>query len=148
MASNKQSFLGTGWSFPVCFDPISHGIRTASDQEDIRESIRIILSTIPGERIMQPTFGCNLHRLVFEKLDASLIAELNHILFNALLDFEPRINFLGADVLSRDELDGVLHLRIDYSIIITNTRHNMVYPFYYTEGTNVSSVYKQGRLAP
>ncbi|TDX01278.1 GPW/gp25 family protein [Dinghuibacter silviterrae] len=148
MAKNKQSFLGTGWSFPVCFDPIGLRLRMASDQEDIEESIRIILSTTPGERIMQPTFGCNLHRFVFEKIDAALVAELNHVIFNALLDFEPRVNFLGAEVIQQDELDGVLHLRIDYSIIITNTRHNMVYPFYYTEGTNVSSVYKQGRTLP
>jgi phage baseplate assembly protein W len=148
MAKNKQSFLGTGWSFPVTFDPIGLRLRMVSDQEDIEESIRIILSTTPGERIMQPTFGCNLNRFVFEKIDASLVAELNHIIFNALLDFEPRVNFLGAEIIEQDDLDGVLHLRISYSIIITNTRHNMVYPFYYTEGTNVSSAYKQGRILP
>lgn len=141
---NKSSFLGTGWSFPVCFDPIGRDLRMVSDQEDIEESIRIILGTTPGERVMQPTFGCNLNRFVFEKVDASLVTELNHLLYNALLDFEPRINFIGAEVLRREALDGVLHIRIDYSIVITNTRHNMVYPFYYTEGTNLSAVYKPG----
>jgi len=117
-----------------------------SDQVDIEESIRIILGTIPGERVMQPTFGCNLRRLVFETVDARLVTELNHLVYNALLDFEPRVNFLGADVLELREEAGLLRIRIDYSIVVTNTRHNMVYPFYFTEGTNLSAAYKPGRV--
>lgn len=117
-----------------------------SDQVDIEESIRIILGTIPGERVMQPTFGCNLRRLVFETVDARLVTELNHLVYNALLDFEPRVNFLGADVLELREEVGLLRIRIDYSIVVTNTRHNMVYPFYFTEGTNLSAAYKPGRV--
>ena len=113
-------------------------MRLVSDAEDISESIRIILSTTPGERIMQPTFGCNLSRLVFEKIDSAMIAELNHMVYHALLDFEPRVNFISAEILDREELDGVLHISIHYSIVITNTRHNLVYPFYLLgEGTNV-----------
>lgn len=147
MATNKLSFLGTGWSFPVCFDPLGHEIRMVSDQVDIEESIRIILGTLPGERVMQPTFGCNLRRLVFETVDARLVTEINHLVYNALLDFEPRVNFLGAEVLDRSVLSGLVRLRIDYSIIVTNTRHNMVYPFYFTEGTNLSAAYKPGRVS-
>ncbi|HTJ14033.1 MAG TPA: GPW/gp25 family protein [Dinghuibacter sp.] len=146
MATNKLSFLGTGWSFPVCFDPLVQEVRMVSDQVDIEESIRIILGTIPGERVMQPTFGCNLRRLVFETVDARLVTELNHLVYNALLDFEPRVNFLGADVLELREEAGLLRIRIDYSIVVTNTRHNMVYPFYFTEGTNLSAAYKPGRV--
>ena len=146
MATNKYSFLGTGWSFPVSFDPLQHEVRLVSDRQDIEESIRIILGTIPGERVMQPTFGCNLRRLVFETVDARLVTELNHLVFNALLDFEPRVNFLGADVVGRTVLEGMIRISIDYSVIITNTRHNMVYPFYYTEGTNLPAAYKPGRI--
>src|SRR5262245_30105665 len=85
---NKQSFLGTGWSFPPVFDRVNHRLRLVSDAEDIAESIRIILGTTPGERVMQPAFGCPLNRLVFEKVDAAMIAEMNHLIYHALLDFE------------------------------------------------------------
>lgn len=138
MESVIRSFLGTGWSFPPVFDKANRHVRMVSDEEDIAESIRIILSTTPGERLMQPEFGCNLKKLVFEKIDSTLIAELNHLIYHALLDFEPRINFLNAEIINRDELDGILHIQVNYSIIITNTRHNMVFPFYLLEGTNIS----------
>ena len=138
MNSNKPSFLGTGWGFPPFFDRVNHVVRLVSDAEDIAESIRTILNTTPGERIMQPTFGCHLSRLVFEKIDAAMIAELNHMVYHALLDFEPRVNFISATMLDREELDGILHIAIDYSIVMTNTRHNLVFPFYLLgEGTNV-----------
>jgi phage baseplate assembly protein W len=138
MGTSKQSFLGTGWGFPPSFDRVNHRVRLVADAEDIAESIRIILGTTPGERVMQPTFGCPLSRLVFEKVDAAMIAELNHMIRFALLEFEPRINFIAADVLDREELDGIIHIAVHYSIVITNTRHNLVFPFYLNgEGTNI-----------
>ncbi|HEX5555520.1 MAG TPA: GPW/gp25 family protein [Chitinophagaceae bacterium] len=137
MEPEIKSFLGTGWAFPPAFDKANHHVRTASDARDIEQSIRIILSTTPGERLMQPEFGCALKRLVFEKIDSALVAELNHLVYRALLDFEPRVNFLAAEVIGRNDLNGILHIRVDYSIIITNTRHNIVFPFYLLEGTNL-----------
>ena len=138
MASSKASFLGTGWGFPPSFDRASHRVRLVSDAADIAESIHLILATTPGERVMQPTFGCQLSRLVFEKIDSAMIAELNHLIYHALLDFEPRVNFLSADVLDREELDGAIHISVHYSIVITNTRHNLVFPYYLRgEGTNI-----------
>ena len=87
---------------------------------------------------MQPTFGCHLRRLVFEKIDAAMIAELNHMVYHALLDFEPRVNFISADILDREGRDGVVDRDVHYSIVITNTRHNLVFPFYLMgEGTNI-----------
>ena len=135
---SKQSFLGTGWGFPPTFDRVGHRVRLVADAEDIAESILLILRTRPGERVMQPTFGCPLSRLVFGTVDAAMIAELNHMIRFALLEFEPRINFISADVLDREELDGVIHIAVHYSIVITNTRHNLVFPFYLEgEGTNI-----------
>ncbi len=131
------SFLGTGWSFPPTFNIDKKSIKMVDDDEDIAESIRILLNTIPGERIMRPEYGCNLRRLVFEKNDSNLLAELNHIISSALLNFEPRVNFIGLNVVQQNSLDGLLDIEIDYYIIITNTRHNMVFPFYLTEGTNI-----------
>jgi Bacteriophage baseplate protein W len=138
MAKEIQSFLGTGWSFPPSFDKLDASVQMVSDFADIEESIRIILSTIPGERLMQPDFGCDIKKLVFEIADTWLVSELNHIIYHALLQYEPRINFIGLTVADRSQQAGVLYVQLTYTIIATNTRHNMVYPFYYQEGTNIS----------
>lgn len=138
MADEIQSFLGTGWSFPPFFDKANYGVQMVSDITDIEESLRILLSTTPGERIMQPEFGCDLKRLIFEKTDSTLIARLNHIIYHALLNFEPRVTFIDTEVLTRDDLDGILSIQVNFRVIITNTRHNIVFPFYLLEGTNVS----------
>jgi len=134
-----NSFLGTGWSFPPAFDKAGGSAVMSHTVTDIEESIRIILGTVPGERMMEPKFGCNLHRLVFEKVDSEMITEISDLVEHALLDFEPRVNFESLDVLLRDDAHGILHLQIHYTIITTNTRHNMVYPFYFLEGTNIVS---------
>jgi uncharacterized protein len=110
----------------------------STEEEDIRESLFIILGTTPGERIMQPEFGCNLKRLVFERIDSALVNDLNDLIYQALLRFEPRVNFITAEIVHRNELDGILQISVHYDIIITNTRHNIVFPFYLIEGTNVS----------
>lgn len=133
-----QSFLGTGWSFPPAFDKIGKQVRMVSDEEDIAESIRLILNTTPGERLMQPDFGCNLKKFVFEHPNSTFMSGINHAIYHALLNFEPRVNFIDIDILDRKDLDGVLHIQVNYKIIITNTRHNIVFPFYLLEGTNIS----------
>lgn len=132
-----KSFLGTGWSFPPKFTKEGKNITMVSDEQDIAESIHILLSTEPGERIMRPEYGCNLRKFVFERHDSNFINGLNHLIYYALLNFEPRVNFIDANVISRNELDGILHLQVNYTIIITNTRHNIVFPFYLLEGTNL-----------
>jgi phage baseplate assembly protein W len=138
MKKEIDSFLGTGWSFPPVFNRFTNSVQMVSELDDIRESIYLILETYPGERIMQPEFGCYLKRLVFEKIDSSLAVRINETIGKALLYFEPRIKFIDVEVVHTDDLAGIITLRINFSVIITNTRHNIVYPFYFTEGTNVS----------
>jgi phage baseplate assembly protein W len=139
MPDEVQSFLGAGWGFPPAFTRSPDMVQMVSDEKDIKESIFIILSTTPGERIMQPEFGCDLKRLAFEINDSTLIATFNHLIYHALLNFEPRVNYIDTHIIDRNELDGILHLQINFKIITTNTRHNIVFPFYLQgEGTNVS----------
>lgn len=140
MADEVRSFLGTGWSFPPTFVKNPQQVQMQSEEKDIYESIFILLSTTPGERIMQPEFGCDLKRLAFEINDSTLIATIDHLIYHALLNFEPRVNYIDTRIIDRNELDGVLHLEVNFTIITTNTRHNIVYPFYLQgEGTNVSA---------
>lgn len=134
----SEKFLGVGWSFPPRFNRITNKIEMVGAEKSIEESIAIILGTIPGERIMQPNFGCSLHRLVFEKSDLSFVNEMHRMIYQALLNYEPRIKDINTEVLHRKELDGIVHVQVSYTIITTNTRHNIVFPFYLDEGTNVS----------
>jgi len=138
MQQELKSFLGTGWSFPPTFYKFSNTVHMVSDLADIEQSIRIILDTYPGERVMQPEFGCFIKRFVFEKIDNSLMLKINEEIDRALLYFEPRIKFIDAEIIEQDDNNGILFIRINFSVIITNTRYNIVYPFYFNEGTNVS----------
>lgn len=137
MIKGIKSFLGTGWGFPPRFNKLTHSVDMVSDLEDIAQSIRIIMGTYPGERIMQPKFGCYFRDWVFENIDGELLLKINEEIARALLNFEPRVNFINSEVVSRDEYNGLLLIRINYTVIITNTRHNIVFPFYYNEGTLV-----------
>jgi phage baseplate assembly protein W len=137
MKSN-QSFLGTGWDFPPTFrrDPV--GVEMLSDEKDVHSSIGIILATITGERIMLPTFGCNLQPYVFEPMNVPTIAMVEKIVKEALIYHEPRI--IVKELKSEPRLEeGVLLVSIDYEIITTNTRYNYVFPFYMKEATNIET---------
>ena len=131
----RRSFLGTGWSFPPTFVR-GEGVVMVEEEDDISSSLEILLTTEVGERVMQPLYGCDLRRLTFEPLDRTLEAYMKDLIETAILYFEPRI--LLDDV--RFELldtEGRLDIHIDYTIARTNTRGNIVYPFYRTEGTEV-----------
>jgi len=128
-------FLGTGWSFPPAFDTRSKGALMVSQEEDIAESLRILLGTVPGERVMQPTYGCGLNRMVFENINESTLTEIRSIVEKAVLFFEVRVTLEHVEIDSSQWVDGVLRLRLDYTIRTTNTRHNMVYPLYLREAS-------------
>jgi phage baseplate assembly protein W len=128
------SFLGTGWDFPPAFVGGPDRVRMISDDEDIRSSLRILLSTTVGERRMQPRYGCNMDRLVFEPADGSLEAYLKDLVTIAILYFEPRV-ILDDITLDPQPLEGRILLTVSYTIARTNTRYNFVYPFYITDGT-------------
>ncbi len=133
-----RAFIGQGWSFPPQFNRSTKGIDLVSDEQDIRESLYILFSTSPGERIMNPDYGCSLKALVFELIDEGTQAEIKDAIETAVLFYEPRITLEQVDVDINRALDGVISIHLSYLIRTTNTRSNMVYPFYYLEGTSVS----------
>lgn len=133
--SKHDSFLGTGWGFPPTFSRET-GVQMESGEEDIRQSLEILLSTEVGERIMQPKYGCDMKRLVFEPLDTSLQAYMKDLIHTAILYFEPRI-ILNNLTLEPSVNEGRINVNLDYTIATTNTRHNYVYPFYKEEGTEI-----------
>ena len=133
--SIDTQFLGTGWAFPPAFDPRTREAVMVTQQQDVEESLRILLSTSPGERVMHPTYGCGLQRMVFENMDESRLTEIRSLVERAVLFFEPRVILQEVRVNTDELFEGILRLRLDYSIRTTNTRHNLVYPLYLAEGT-------------
>ena len=125
-------FLGTGWAFPVAVAPAGE-VALASDAEDIRQAILIILGTSPGERVMRPDFGAGLYALVFEPLNTTTKALATHHVEQALIRWEPRIDSITVDVTDDARL-GRLMIAISYRIRATNVFYNLVYPFYLMEG--------------
>jgi uncharacterized protein len=131
-----KSFLGTGWSFPPQFSKTEKNVKLISDEEDIRNSLEVLLATRVGERIMQPKYGCNLATMLFEPIDVALQTYIKDLVYTAIFYFEPRIR--PDDVtLSTMEEEGTILIEVQYTIRATNTRHNLVYPFYKDEATLV-----------
>ncbi|MDZ8104386.1 MAG: GPW/gp25 family protein [Nostoc sp. DedQUE12a] len=128
----NSSFLGTGWSFPPTFNQDSGTVEMVSDEEDIIQSLEIILSTRPAERIMQPDFGCELSQFVFEEISQGLITSIKGTISDALLYHEPRIDVEEINI-DESEREGLLLINIIYVIRSTNSRFNLVYPFYINE---------------
>lgn len=126
--SGTPSFLGTGWAFPPRFGRDGRAVLVA-DQRDVRESLRILLATRPGERIMHPLYGCNLHAMVFEHVTRSVITEIRHTVLRAIALCEPRVEVERVEVLPGPDREGVLPIEIVYRIRATNSVENMVYPF-------------------
>ena len=128
-----KDFLGTGWKYPVKID-IDRKIALSKYDEDIKEAIRIIIGTAKGERVMRPDFGCGIHELVFAPINATTLSQVENSVREALIKYEPRIDLLGVKASANRSDQGQLLVSIDYEIRATNTRSNMVYPFYLKEG--------------
>lgn len=129
-------FLGRGWSFPPEFDDAG-GMRMVDGERDIHESLRILFTTLRGERVMRPEFGGGLERFVFARIDETAIALLVDAIRFAILHFEPRIRVEDVQVDRTGALDGRVWLDVRYTVIETNTRSNIVFPYYLAEGTNL-----------
>lgn len=136
MKENK-SFLGSGWSFPPRFMESTDGLELSHNEQDIAESIFILLSTTPGERVMNPKYGCDLQSMVFSTMSNSNKTRIEDMINMAILYFEPRIRVVAIKIESPDQLNGKLEINITYDIKGTNSRKNMVYPFYLSEGTDI-----------
>ncbi|NVK07537.1 MAG: GPW/gp25 family protein [Tenacibaculum sp.] len=135
---NKKAFLGIGWDFPPEFSKDLSEVIMISEEEDIKSSLEILLTTRLGERVMLPNYGCNLQELLFEKLDRTLITYAKDLIETAILYHEPRIDVIHIDVSETDPLEGMLIIKIEYRVRSTNSRTNVVFPFYKGEGTDIN----------
>ena len=135
---DDAGFLGRGWSFPPRFAPLSGRLVPVAGEEDIAESLRILFSTRPGERVMHPRYGCALSDLVFEPMDGETEVAIETAISRAVMFFEPRIVLEEIAVDTGDWINGILNIDLAFRVRETNTRHNIVFPFYLAEGTLLS----------
>jgi len=132
----NREFLGQGWAFPLQFSPRGQ-IALAIGERDIEQSIRIILETVPGERVMRPEFGCRAKELLFAPRNAATQGLLVRYVEQAMARFEPRIDVLSVNVVNDPGRDGTWLVEINYSIKATHDTRSIVYPFYISEEQQV-----------
>ncbi|WP_456401945.1 GPW/gp25 family protein [Hydrogenimonas sp.] len=128
----EKRFLGVGWAFPPRVES-DGAFATVSEEDDIKEAIRIILETAPGERPMRPEFGCGINEYVFGVINGVTLGQIGSEVRRALTLFEPRILLERVEVSAREAESGRLLIEIDYTVKRSNSRQNMVYPFYLKE---------------
>ena len=129
-----DAFLGRGWSFPPQLT--GDGVKMVAYEKDIEQSLCVLFSTSPGERVNRYDYGCPLHRYSFEPINTQTLVRMRNDISRAIILFEPRITLEEVSFEER-AVEGLILIRITYTIIRTNSRNNMVYPFYLNEGTNI-----------
>jgi phage baseplate assembly protein W len=133
IAGAARAFLGVGWAFPPRLEP---GGRIAESvyEQDVREAIRIVLGTNPGERVMRPDFGAGLNTFVFEPVNPTTLARVETRVRDSLITWEPRIDVLAVVVRPQGSPPSTLLIDMSYRVRATNSLQNLVYPFYLQEG--------------
>lgn len=131
----KDAFLGKGWGFPPAFFANGAEVEMVSDEQDILQSLNILLSTTLGERSLFSSYGSDLNRFMFEEADQGMVNGIQSMVQDAILNNESRIEVTTVDVSVSDSTDGLVMISIEYLIRTTNTRYNLVYPFYLQEAS-------------
>ncbi len=135
----ERAFLGRGWSFPPKFDAANKSVIMLEEEKDIESSLHILLSTRLGERVMQPSYGCNLDDMVFESMNLTMLTYMKDLIENAILYHEARIELEKVEIDTSRQNEGLFLIILKYMVRTTNSRYNYVYPYYLNEGTNIKS---------
>lgn len=134
--NSSKAFLGRGWKFPVTFSKGDNAVSMLEAEADVQNSLEILLATAVGERVMLPEYGCNLDKQVFASLDTTFRTFITEQIRTAIVYHEPRVT-LDTIEYEDDALNGRIDIIINYTVIATNTRYNVVYPFFLEEGTDL-----------
>lgn len=133
----NDAFLGRGWAFPPVIG--EHGARMVAYEKDIEQNLHVLFSTSPGERVGRYDYGSPLRKYIFEPMTEQTIGRMRNDIARAVTLFEPRIELEDVSFELHAE-EGELLIQLAYTVIRTNNRNNMVYPFYFNEGMNKKEV--------
>jgi phage baseplate assembly protein W len=126
--ATRDDFVGSGWGFPAVISRTG-AVRLFSGGDDVDAAIRMILSTVPGERVMRPAFGCGMWELVFAPLTATTLGMVEQSVREALERWEPRIDLQSVRA-ADDQASATVQIELSYRIRSTNDSRNLVFPFY------------------
>ncbi len=129
MAANRKAFLGVGWKFPIDVDK-RKGVAMSAYEDNIYESIIIILGTALGERVMRPDFGCNIHDLIFAPNNANTHGLIIYYAREAIIKWEPRVQDVTVECETDRYDETKVLVKVQYRVISTNNVFNLVYPFF------------------
>lgn len=129
LPSNATDFIGRGLAWPMSIDHRG-AIRLTAGAADLDSSLRLVLITAPGERVMRPDFGCRIHELVFEPVNANTLGLMAEAVREAIARWEPRVEVESVDPVPAVETPALVRIHIAYRVRATNDRRNLVYPFY------------------
>lgn len=136
--TDTKTFLGIAWNYPPRFNggESSQPTEMVANEANIQQSIITLLSTSPGERVHRYDYGCPIREYAFEMMTASTRTILRDRIEQSIILFEPRVIVNRIDFEEKQD-EGKMNILIDYTIRQTNRRSNMVYPFYFVEGTDL-----------
>jgi uncharacterized protein len=134
----EPPFLGRGWAFPPSFGVGGSDVATVSGTEEVAQSLQILFATEPGERPMRGSFGSSLRRFMFAEIDQTMLTGVRGAIYDAILAFEPRIEIDALEVVESGETAGLLTISLLYTLRGTNSRYNLVYPFYIREAATTA----------
>ncbi len=136
----EKSFLGKGWSFPPEFRKGVEPTVTVTEEEDIRQSLEILMQPNPGERVHRYDFGCGIRRFIQEEMTLTVQTQMQDVISRAVLMFEPRVTLNEVELDVDRVAEGIVLVELDYTVRRTNSRTNMVFPFYLREGTDLGEI--------
>lgn len=125
----QSNIIGRGWAFPPRLNDRDR-IATVQDDTDIRQAIYIIIFTVPGERVMRPEFGCQIHDLIFDPANEQTAAVAERYVRDAINRWEPRIDLVSVKVVPGGTEYGELIIHIDYRAKEQHDTRSLVFPFY------------------
>lgn len=137
MDNSSQQFLGVGWKFPIEFKTNTRAVTMLRGENLIKNSLDVLFATKIGERVMQPDYGSELDHFLFENLNKSMITYMQARISDAILFGEPRIIVNDIEIEPSPDDPAYIEIRISYTVPVTNSRYNYVYPYYLNEGTNL-----------
>lgn len=124
----STDFIGRGWAFPARITATGD-VRLVGGSDEIDAALRLILMTAPGERLMRPDFGCAMWDEVYAPMTPATLGRVEHAVREAVARWEPRVVLEHVEAVP-DVDQGAIHVQVDYRVVTTNDRRNLVHPFY------------------
>lgn len=97
------------------------GVQLVAGDDSVRQAVLLLLMTRRGERVMRPTYGCDLHRLMFAPNNDATANIAIHYIRTALTEWEPRIDIIHLDAQVHPNRRNILEIHLEYQVRTTGS---------------------------